>query len=101
MYKTRENLEVNWSVAARLVGGLKGAARRVGLVLTGQELLPTARDIPDDGEREADRNRRGIEAMMARLEAELGQQRTQKKSERLEMHSATSMLQQDAERACH
>ena len=27
LYKTGENLEVNWSVAARLVGGLRGAAR--------------------------------------------------------------------------
>ena len=29
LHKTGENLEVNWSVAARLVGGLRGAARRV------------------------------------------------------------------------
>ena len=43
LYKTGENLEVNWSVAARLVGGLRGAARRVGLAMTDQELLPTAR----------------------------------------------------------
>ena len=44
LFKTGENLEVNWSVAARLVGGLKGAARRVGLAMTDQELLPTARN---------------------------------------------------------
>ena len=44
--KTGENLEVIWSVAARLVGGLKGAARRVGLAMTDQELLPTARKHP-------------------------------------------------------
>ena len=67
-----ENLEVNWSVAARLVGGLRGAAR-VGLAMTNQELLPTARNITDNSERKADRNRRGIEALMTRLEAELGQ----------------------------
>ena len=30
-HKASENLEVNWSVAARMDGGLKGAARRVGL----------------------------------------------------------------------
>ena len=66
---TGENLEVNGSVAARPVGGLKGA-RRVGLAMTDQELLPTARDIPDNGERKADRNRRGVEALMARLETE-------------------------------
>ena len=82
LYKTGENLEVNWSVAARLVGGLRGAARRVGLAMTDQELLPTARNITDNLERKADRNRRGIEALMARLEAELGQQRPQKKGER-------------------
>ena len=53
--KPRENLEVNWSVAARPVGGLKGAAWRVGLAMTDQELLPTARDIPDNGDRKADK----------------------------------------------
>ena len=47
-----KNLEVNWSVAARLVGCLKGAARRVGL---DRELLPTARDIRDKGERKAEK----------------------------------------------
>ena len=60
LYKTGENLEVNWSVAARLVGGLRGAARRVDLAMTDQELLPTARNITDNLERKADRNRRGI-----------------------------------------
>ena len=43
--------------------------------MTDEELLPTARNITDNLERKADRNRRGIEAWMARLEAELGQQR--------------------------
>ena len=66
---TGENLEVNGSVAARPVGGLKGA-RRVGLAMTDQELLLIARDIPDNGERKADRNRRGVEALMERLETE-------------------------------
>ena len=75
--KTGENLKVHWSVAARLVGGLKGAARRVGLAMTDQEQLPTVRNIPDNGERKADRKRRGTEAVMARLETELGQQRPQ------------------------
>ena len=72
----------------RLVGGLRGAARRVGLAMTDQELLPTARNITDNLERKADRNRRGIEALMTRLEAELGQQRPQKKGESLEMFFA-------------
>ena len=63
LYKTGENLEVNWSVAARLVGVLRGAARRVGLAMTDQELLPTARNITDNLERKADRNRRGLEAL--------------------------------------
>ena len=39
LYKTADNLEVNWSGAARLVGGVKGAARRVGQAMTDQELL--------------------------------------------------------------
>ena len=53
-----------------------------------QELLPTARNIPDKGERKADRNRRGIEALMTRLETELGQQRPRRKGESLEMFFA-------------
>ena len=57
LYKTGENLEVNWSVEARLVGGLREAARRVGLAMTDQELFPTARNITDKWERKADRNR--------------------------------------------
>ena len=74
--RTGENHEDNWSISARLVGGLKGAARRVGLAMTDQELLPAAQNIPDIGELKVDRNRRGFEALMARLETELGQQRT-------------------------
>ena len=38
--------------------------------MTDQELLPTAQNIPDNRERKADRNRRSIEALMARLETE-------------------------------
>ena len=97
LYKTGENLEVNSSVAARLVGGLigglRGAARRVGLAMTDHELLPTAWNITDNLERKADRNRRGIEALMTRLEAELGQHRPQKKGESLEMFFVSNKLQ--------
>ena len=93
LYKTGEKLEVNWSVAARLVGGLRGATRRVGLAMTDQELLFTARNITDKWERKADRHRRGIEAMMARLETELGQQRPQKKGESLEIRIASNKIQ--------
>ena len=85
LYKTGENLEVNWSVTARLVGGLRGAARRVGLAMTDQELLPTARNITDNWER-------GIETLLAKLEAELGQQRPQKKGESLEMFFVSNKL---------
>ena len=76
-----------------LVGGLRAAARRVGLAMTDQELLPTARNITDNLERKADRNRRGIEALMTRLEAELGHQRPQKKGESLEMFFVSNKLQ--------
>ena len=61
--------------------------------MTDQELLPTARNIPDNGEHKADKNRRGIEALLARLETELGQQRPQNKGESLEMFFATTKLQ--------
>ena len=49
--------------------------------MTDQELLPTARNILDNRDRKADRNRRGIEALLARPETELGQQQPQKKGE--------------------
>ena len=71
-FTKQASLEVNWSVAARLVGGLREAARRIGLAMTDQELLPTARNITDKWERKADRDRRGIETLMTKLEAELG-----------------------------
>ena len=61
--------------------------------MTDQVLLPTARNITDNLECKADRNRRGIEALMTRLEAELGQQRPQKKGESLEMFFASNKLQ--------
>ena len=89
LYKTGENLEVNWSVAARLVGGLRGA-RRVGLAMTDQELLPTARNITDNLERKAGRNRRGIEALMTRLEVELGQQRPRVRASRCSLPRISS-----------
>ena len=92
LYKSGENPEVNWSVAALLVGGLKRAAQRVGLAMTDQGLLPTARDILDNGERKPVRNRRGTDALLARLEAELGQQLPPKKGESLEMFFATNKI---------
>ena len=70
LHKTGENLEVNWSVAARLEDS-EEQQRRVGLAMTDQELLPTARNITDNWERLADRNRRGIEALMAGLKQSL------------------------------
>ena len=61
--------------------------------MTDWELLPTARNMPDNWKRMAGRNRRGIEALMTRLETELGQQRPQKKGESLEMFFASNKVQ--------
>ena len=63
--------------------------------MTDQELLPTARNITYNLERKAYRNRRGIEALMTRLEAELGKQRPQKKGESLEMFFASNKLRRN------
>ena len=90
---TRDRREPRSQLVSCSVGGLRGAARRVGLAMTDQELLPTARNIPDNGEPKDDRNRRGIEALMTRLETELGQQGPQKKGESLEMFFASNKLQ--------
>ena len=59
--------------------------------MTDQELLPAARNISDNGERNADRNR--IEALMARLETQRGQQRPQKKGQTSRCSCAMNKLQ--------
>ena len=46
IYKLGENLNVNRSVAARLVGGLSGPARKVGLSMTDEDLFPYAAVYP-------------------------------------------------------
>ena len=58
---------------------------QVELALTGFQQLSSLTFKLTLGERKADKNPRGNEALMARLEKELGQQRPQKKGESLEM----------------
>ena len=83
---------MGWSLAAPLLGGLRGAARRVGIATDTELHLPPRATIADFQERKADRTLRGIEALWAELGAELGQQRPQK-SESLEMFFATNKVQ--------
>ena len=47
IYKLGENLNVNRSVAARLVGGLSGPARKVGLSMSDDDLFPSPRRPPN------------------------------------------------------
>ena len=90
LYKMGENLEVSYSLASRLVGRLEGAARRVGLAMADGELHPPANpELKEPAEIRADWNRRGIENVLARLEAELGQQTPQRKGESLESFFAS------------
>ena len=72
LYQLGENLEVSYSIASRLVGRLRGAARRVGLVMDAADLFP---DLPADiagdqalRDARAERNRKGIATLLARLE---------------------------------
>ena len=46
VYKLSENLIANRSVAARLVGGLSGPARTVGLPMSDEDFFPVASVIP-------------------------------------------------------
>ena len=88
IYKLGENLNVNRSVAARLVGGLSGPARKVGLSMMDEDLFPVASmipppaplaegqaagdpPVPPDGPGKIDytaANRRGIENLVTRLQ---------------------------------
>ena len=90
IYKLGENLNVNRSVAARLVGGLSGPARKVGLSMTDDDLFPytsvypapvppaagqAAGDVPvpPDAPGKIDFtpvNRLGIENLVLRLQTE-------------------------------
>ena len=56
--KTERMYLPQWD-AIPVAGEIQDRQERVGLAMTGQELLPTARNIPDSSERKADRNRRG------------------------------------------
>ena len=87
IYKLGENLNVNRSVAARLVGGLSGPARKVGLSMSDDDFFPfatvyPARDPPAAGQAAGDVpvpdgpgkvdytpvNRLGIENLVNRLQ---------------------------------
>ena len=85
LHTTSENLEINWSLQRDWLADSKEQHGEYGLAMADQELLPTTRNIPDNGERKGDRNRRSIEALMTRLKTELGQQRPQKKGKSLEI----------------
>ena len=53
---------------------------------------PTRTTITVAGERKTDGNRRGNDALLAKLETELGQKRSQKNGESIEMFFATNRL---------
>ena len=91
--KAARTLEVGRALAARLAGGLRDAARRVGIAMSVAELRPPTRTITDFGERRTDRKHREIDALLAKFKAVLVQQRSQKKGESLEMFFAAKKLQ--------
>ena len=89
LYQLGKNMEVSYCIASRLVGRLRGAARRVGLAMETDDLFPpliVASDASDQAVRVArgERNNKGIAALVAKLEKELGQQKPQRKGERLD-----------------
>ena len=103
IYKLGENLNVNRSVAARLVGGLSGPARKVGLSMTDEDLFPYATvypapaspaagqaagdvPVPPDGPGKVDYtpvNRLGIENFVGRLQNKIVTQAPIVKGERV------------------
>ena len=103
IYKLGENLNVNRSGAACLVGGLSGPARKVGLSMTDEDLFPYATvyparvppaagqpagdvPVPLDGPGKIDYtavNRLGIENLVGRLQNKIVTQAPVLKGERM------------------
>ena len=89
LWRLSENLEVNFSLASRLVRKLSGSARRAVASLGEEQLHPAY--IPEEGQtpltvpadQKAWRNKRGIENVMAKLLQDLGQQKPVRKGESL------------------
>ena len=83
------NLDVPYSIAARLVGQLRGSARRVGLAMSDDDLAPD-RGVPDRPGPEVEGRpgppvpgrppnlRRGVDNLMARLEQLAPQEATRR-----------------------
>ena len=85
LWRLSENLEVNFSLASRLVRKLSGSDRRAVATLVETVLHPAYvvtgdRDATPatEFEKKAWRNKQGIENVMSKLLADLGQRRSEK-----------------------
>ena len=87
LWRLSENMEVNFSLASRLVRQLSGSARRAVAKLPADELHPPYVAAPgttlDPSEKKAWRNTRGIDNVMAKLLKDLGQQKPVRKGQSL------------------
>ena len=84
-----EDMDVKHCVAARLISNLHGSARRATIGMNEKELLPTkgADGAPLD---KAGANKLGVRNVMEKLEADLGQQKPERKGETLHEFFATN-----------
>ena len=97
LWRLSENMEVNFSLASRLVRQLSGSARRAVAKLPADELHPPYVAIPgkdlDPSEKKAWRNNTGIDNVMAKLLKDLGQQKPVRKGQSLHEFFGTPKYQ--------
>ena len=86
IWKLGENLEVSYSVAARLVSSLSGSARRSVINLSETELFPELERHEDELllEWRGRRNKNGIETVMLKLSTLLGAGEVVRKAQSLD-----------------
>ena len=99
LWRRSESMEVNYSLASRLVRQLSGSARRALAKLPAEELHPPYVASPgpgrelDPGERKAWRNNTGIDNVMAKLLKDLGQQKPARKGQTIHEFFGTTKYQ--------
>ena len=100
LWSLGENLEVSYSLAARLVGRLTGSARKTARQMTAVQMHPDLSDAvvqnEDAAAWKARRNKVGIDNVMTRLRERLGVSKPVQKGERLETFFQTRRFHRKA-----
>ena len=84
VFRMAENLEQSYSVSARLISALTGPARRIGMQLTDEQLLPSEDADGKKLETSAARNAEGIRILLSTLESTLQPKKSTDRGLRME-----------------